>query len=429
MKIVLAVLLFFAGVPVLAQGVIFDETHSWAQIRERARKENKYILLDCYATWCAPCVEMIKNVFSREDVGTLLNEKFITVKVQTDRTERDNAHVKSWYRDVEEIAGKYEIVSLPTFLFFSPDGTLVHRLPGTYDAATFLKLCAEALEPEKQYFALRNSYMKAGKKDPAQLKKLTLMASKVFAPDDARMFAMQYLQTQKDIFTKENVPFIFRCANASREKGFDILVKNSKKVDDVMWPDASGEIIRRVIKKEEIDTVLFGGHIPQWEALEQRLKKKYPVYADHVLQESKVFYYLMKGDRVNLKPALRNFMKLYGTYAKGRELDQYARIILLNSEDKTELEEALEWSARAIVVNEFSSRWSSVEEDKRAGIVAFVVNDLGLLLNTYALLLHKLGRTNEAIPFQEKAVLLAGEQTKKTYMEELSGMKLGQKIH
>ena len=51
------------------------------------------------------------------------------------------------------------------------------------------------------------------------------------------------------IFTKENIPFIFRCANVSREKGFDILIKNSKKVDDVMWPDASGEIIRRVIKK------------------------------------------------------------------------------------------------------------------------------------------------------------------------------------
>lgn len=429
MKVTLAVLLFFTSVSSFAQGVVFDETHSWAEIKARARKENKYILLDCYATWCAPCVEMIKNVFSREDVGALLNEKFITVKVQTDKTEKDNAHVKSWYADGEMIARNYELVSLPTFLFFSPDGTFVHRLPGTYDAPTFIKLCTEALDPEKQYFALRDRYLKEGKTDPAQLKKLTLMASKVFAPDDARMFAMQYLQTQKDIFTKENIPFIFRCANASREKGFDILVKNSKKVDDVMWPDASGEIIRRVIKKEEIDTVLFGGHIPQWEALEQRLKKKYPVYADHVLLESKVFYFLMKGDRVNLKPVLRNFMKLYGTYAKGRELDQYARIILLNSEDKTELEEALEWSARAIVVNEFSSRWSSVEEDKRTGIVAFVVNDLGVLLNTYALLLHKLGRTNEAIPFQEKVVLLAGEQAKKQYMEELSGMKLGQKIH
>ncbi len=112
-----------------AQGVNFDQEHSWEDIKRRASAENKYILLDCFASWCAPCQQMNTEVFSRKDVGDFLNEKFISVKVQLDKTGKDNEYVKSWYDAVAMIQKEYGVVSLPTFSFFHQTGNLFTAFP------------------------------------------------------------------------------------------------------------------------------------------------------------------------------------------------------------------------------------------------------------------------------------------------------------
>src|SRR5688572_25831264 len=61
-------------------GIKWVENLSWQQVRENAKRENKYIFVDCYTTWCAPCKKMDKDVFSNKDVGEFINEKFIAVK-------------------------------------------------------------------------------------------------------------------------------------------------------------------------------------------------------------------------------------------------------------------------------------------------------------------------------------------------------------
>lgn len=71
-------------------------------------------------------------------------------------TDHDNDAVKSWYKDAVQIAAKYKIASYPTYLFFNPQGDLVHVLVGAgYNADAFINRAANALDPMKQYERLK----------------------------------------------------------------------------------------------------------------------------------------------------------------------------------------------------------------------------------------------------------------------------------
>ena len=44
---------------------------SWEQVLTKAKTENKFIFVDCYATWCGPCKVMDKDVYPNDTVGDL----------------------------------------------------------------------------------------------------------------------------------------------------------------------------------------------------------------------------------------------------------------------------------------------------------------------------------------------------------------------
>ncbi|PWS33343.1 thioredoxin family protein [Pedobacter paludis] len=126
------------------QGIIFDNKLSWEALKSKAKAENKYIFLDCFATWCGPCKAMDADVFPRKVVGDALNRGFINVKIQFDQTSADNSYVKSWANDARTIEQQYQITGFPTYLFFSPDGELVQRETGYLNVTSFLELINKA---------------------------------------------------------------------------------------------------------------------------------------------------------------------------------------------------------------------------------------------------------------------------------------------
>lgn len=63
-------MIFFVPMVICAQeGIKFEESLNWKQVLQRAKEGNRYIFVDCYATWCGPCKEMDKTVYSNEKVG------------------------------------------------------------------------------------------------------------------------------------------------------------------------------------------------------------------------------------------------------------------------------------------------------------------------------------------------------------------------
>ena len=98
-------------------GIKFTVFQTWDEIIKKASEENKFILIDCFTTWCAPCQQMSQNIFTRKEVGDFVNEKFISAKIQFDKTPKDDTSIRKWYKQSEIFSRQYNINSFPTILF------------------------------------------------------------------------------------------------------------------------------------------------------------------------------------------------------------------------------------------------------------------------------------------------------------------------
>ncbi len=85
----------------------------------RAHTQNKLLLIDYYADWCTDCIRMEKNTFANARVKAVLDEKFITVKI--DVTDPQDADGKALKR-------RFGVFGPPAVLFIGRDGTLLEQM-------------------------------------------------------------------------------------------------------------------------------------------------------------------------------------------------------------------------------------------------------------------------------------------------------------
>lgn len=93
-----------------------------------AKKGNKVVFLDIYATWCGPCKMLKRNTFSDSEVGEVFNKNFINIAIDAEKGEG------------EEIARKYKVSGFPTLLFVNPDGSVVKSTMGYHNPKQFIEL-------------------------------------------------------------------------------------------------------------------------------------------------------------------------------------------------------------------------------------------------------------------------------------------------
>ena len=170
-------------------GIKFGK-QSFAKTLEQAKKENKLIFLDAFASWCGPCKLLDKNVFPKKEVGDYFNANFL------------NLHIDMEKGEGIEIAKKYSIYSYPTLLFINGDGKVVYKAAGYMSPQELISIAKEAVNPEN---TLENKIAKfeAGEKDPEFLMGLI---KNTYATDFslAQKVATRYFQTRTDAtYSKE----------------------------------------------------------------------------------------------------------------------------------------------------------------------------------------------------------------------------------
>lgn len=129
------------------KGVEFHNV-TYREALERAKAENKPVFMDCYTSWCGPCQDMLKNVFSRNDVGEFFNPHFINVKFDMEKGEG------------AELQKKFNIRSFPTFLLIRPDGVVQHRMVGGGKAEDFIARVSRGMQEESCLLYLEKRYEK-----------------------------------------------------------------------------------------------------------------------------------------------------------------------------------------------------------------------------------------------------------------------------
>ncbi|MBI2654040.1 thioredoxin domain-containing protein [Candidatus Woesearchaeota archaeon] len=97
---------------------------------EKAKKEDKPILLDLTAVWCHWCHVMDATSYSNDEVAKIINKEFVPVKVYIDKR--------------PDIRERYNMGGFPSTVFLTPDG---HMISGeTYVPPERMRLLLEAIK-------------------------------------------------------------------------------------------------------------------------------------------------------------------------------------------------------------------------------------------------------------------------------------------
>jgi hypothetical protein len=257
---------------------------------------------------------MDKNVYTSEKVGAYFNEKFVSVKVQFDKTDQDSAEVKKWYADAEALEKEYKVGGFPTYLFFSPEGEIVHRDTGERKIPEFISLAGDALDPSKQFYTLLRNYQQ-GQKDYALMPYLAKTAAMLADKDTANAIVADYkvnhfnTLSDDEICTKDMLWFInqfaaqFLFPEGSKGKLFSLLYHNSVKVDKAAERKGFADtLVWNVIQREEIDNKVWKDDKPitkqpDWKTIRDSIIDKYgSIYADSLVSVAQRDFYKRIGD-------------------------------------------------------------------------------------------------------------------------------------
>lgn len=431
MKLFISLLLFFP-LTVLSQqqnsGIDFKEGLSWKQILLKAKQENKYIFVDCAASWCLPCKKMEKEVFNLENVGSYMNANFISVHAQLDTSKNDNEIIKNWYSDAHNLKEQYNVTAFPTYLFFSPDGKIIHRYLYAIPDSLFLKVAENALDPNKQYYTLLNKYLK-GQKDYDKLIYLATISKFIDDKNTAKLIATDYLHNHLNkleeaaFFQRKNIDFIdnFPDLLTSKDRAFLLLYKKQSQADNLISKKGfSKNLIFSIVTKEELTPRLWQNKVPvsnspDWNQLMSVVEKKYNKdLAERVVLDAQIsWYYKMKDKKQLIKYSIKKIDD-YGLDTAGLgwvAVNNLAYdLVFKYCNNKDTLNKVIGWME---IIN------ANHPDDQ-------------INMDTYANLLYKAGRTEEAITWEEKASDLEDKaaqrenrEADKSFREALDKMKKG----
>jgi thioredoxin-related protein len=423
---ILFVFLFTFVVNAQTGGVKFQLLSNWKQVKARAKQENKYIFVDFYATWCGPCKAMDKDVYPSDNLGIIANDKFISIRIQQDKTSSDNVAIKSWYADADSLTKVFNITSLPTLLFFSPDAELINKTAGYQDETRLVALFDNALATKTRYQAQVKRY-RQNNLPHDEMANLALKAQEIgstqLADSIARDYEISYLYRLSDslLFTKKNIKFITSFPIASNDRVFNLFYKNPKRGDELTRTGYSEDIVNYTITKEEIESKLFyqGNPIvkkPDWTRIRNSITEKYGVEYANLLASlsAEIAFYGKIQDWKKYANLINDAIKRYPPEANGYKFANVTMIgaffqrddwnlnsgawnIFLHCNDKSILRTALKWSNLSISVAGNDNGISPIDQ----------------YYDTKANLLYKIGRIQEAIDAERLAYEIAKSNAQK----------------
>lgn len=126
---VIASLVFFA-VPVHAQELMQWET-DLANAQKQAAASNRLVLVHFWGSWCPPCMEMEKNVFSRPNLGTAISPWYVPVKIRVE----DGLN--------QDLAKQFGVDGYPCDIVMTAQGQIIAKEKGYKPAEKYVAMLNE----------------------------------------------------------------------------------------------------------------------------------------------------------------------------------------------------------------------------------------------------------------------------------------------
>lgn len=114
----------------------------------KAKQQDKLLFIDFYTEWCAPCKQMFKEVFTKNEVADYFNKHFISIKVDADK------------EDGSKLSSNFQIKAYPTFVIIDAKGGEVYRISGAFPYDQFLAKIEKGVDPKRTLEVLQVRYAK-----------------------------------------------------------------------------------------------------------------------------------------------------------------------------------------------------------------------------------------------------------------------------
>lgn len=243
-----------------------------------------------------------------------------------------------------------------------------------------------------------------GKRDSAFLRRLAVLADLKKDQGTADAAAAAYIANIKDKLKTENLRFLQKFIKSSNDEHFKMFLSNRREVEQAIGKASVSQFVKNIISTDVRSIIFDKSKKPDMQRLEKEIPEKFGDEGEEVLWTAQALYYYFAND---YDPFIAVKKKIHAKYPDAISLfdmNNDAWLIFENISNKDHLETALAWSKRVI--------------DKEPTANYY---------DTYANLLYKLGRRDEAIKMQEKGLTLAeGNGPIAEVKKNLDKMKSGQ---
>jgi hypothetical protein len=215
------------------------------------------------------------------------------------------------------------------------------------------------------------------------------------------------------IFVPENIQFINAFTESSKDKGFSFFLQNGKKIDRIMNNRGmSRGIVDKIIAAEEVAPLVTkeDGYsdfrFNKWKEIEEKISKKYSLkLAKRVVNDAKIEWYANNKDWpqhvkyviVKVKKYLDPKTSWYDYTINSLSWNS----IFMHSTNKNEIKIAIRWMKKQVMKKSLNGNPNEAAA-----------------MDTYANLLYKAGRSNEAINWEERALEIAVKYKTENFISE-----------
>lgn len=380
MRVLTLISLFvIAAISLDAQGISFFKG-TWEEALEEAKKQDKIIFVDAYAVWCGPCKRMSKNVFPHDKVGKFYNKNFINLKLDMERGEG------------LKFRKQYPVSAFPTLFYIDYTGELVMKVKGAQDVEGFIKLGENALKKIDRSGIYAEAYEK-GDRDPELVYNYVKALNKAGKP--SLKVANEYVRSQKNLNTPENLKFLLEAASQADSRLFNLMIEHRKQIEGVTSKEAVQTRILDASRATADKAIEFKSKDLLSEAHDV-MKKHYPEMAKSFVYQTEMGYCLSQGEVDSYLDACKS----------------YAKKVLKNDPDE------LSTLAVQIATNFQREKKAMQQAENFAGIAAKKSQNYRHWLN-YASILNRNGKQGAAVEAAKTSLeLVKGTDPKQVQMVE-----------
>ena len=334
------------------------------KVIKQAQKENKYIFIDAYTTWCGPCKMMDREVFTDKEVGAHYNANFVNAKFDMEKG------------DGVVVSDKYDVRSYPTFLYLDSDGNLLHKVSSYRPKRIFMAIGDEALEFESPA-EMRKRLDAQGGDDPELMVAYIDALIRIGNREKADKLITKFLKSGADWENEDVRRLMINVPGEIDSDRFAYIIENNEGFREILGESA----FIKAIQQEFFRYATKGGTFPS----PTKMDALYVEYGGS-LKDQLSKYYRVANTLITGNGYLDAVWSYYSEYPCDDclELNNIAWDFYEQIDDEEKLLKAVEWAQRSV----------DIEKNYYN-------------LDTLAWLLHKTGQTSKAKEIAKEAIAIA----------------------